>query len=276
MSSIIQAAKRRRVCLLASSFLVPIVSLGISAAHAQQSASADQLPAIEVNPPKPVDRNRVEPSSEWASRLGRVTRAPTPQTTPAAQPSGGPAPVATTAIPNILAGASTTVITAEEIAHSPAQTVQEIIAQVPGVQLTSLFGAVNGAQTTVDLRGFGATAVFKYPDPHQWPQGERHRHAGRGSLHDSTRFDPAHRNHQRQQRRGALRRQCHGRGDQHRHQDRSDGPAAGGARRGRRRVLRPAPGRSIGFRECGTVVNVVLRQADQLRWIPRQQQTRAA
>ena len=36
---------------------------------------------------------------------------------------------------------------------------QEIIAQVPGVQLTSLFGGVNGAQTTVDLRGFGATAA---------------------------------------------------------------------------------------------------------------------
>jgi iron complex outermembrane receptor protein len=159
MSSIIPAAKRRRSCLLASSFLIPIFSLSVSAAHAQQTASPDQLPAIEVNPPKLVKRDRVEPSSEWATRLGRITPAPTPQSTPAAQPSGGPAPVAATAAPNILAGASTTVITAEEIALSPAQTVQEIIAQVPGVQLTSLFGAVNGAQTTVDLRGFGATGV---------------------------------------------------------------------------------------------------------------------
>src|SRR5258708_31634989 len=159
MSSISTAAKRRRTCLLASSFLIPVFSLSVSAAHAQQTASPDQLPAIEVNPPKPVDRNRVEPSPEWASRLGRITRAPTPQTTPAAQPSGGPAPVTTTTTPNILAGASTTVITAEEIAHSPAQTVPANIAPVPGVQLTSLFGAVNGAQTTVDLRGFGATAV---------------------------------------------------------------------------------------------------------------------
>ena len=33
---------------------------------------------------------------------------------------------------------------------------QEIIAQTPGVQLTSLFGGVNGARTSVDLRGFGA------------------------------------------------------------------------------------------------------------------------
>jgi len=158
MSSIILAARRRRACLLASSFLIPIVSLSVSAAQAQQSAPSDQLPPIEVNPPKPVKRDRVEPSSEWASRIGRATPAATQQTTAVAPPSGGPAP-ATTAAPNILAGASTTVITAEEIAHSPAYTVQEIIAQVPGVQLTSLFGGVNGAGTTVDLRGFGATAV---------------------------------------------------------------------------------------------------------------------
>jgi iron complex outermembrane recepter protein len=159
MSCIIIAARRRRACLLASSFLAPILSLGISAAHAQQAAPSDQLPAIEVNPPKPVERDRVEPSSEWASRIGRVTRIQTQQPTPAAQPSPGPAPAATTAAPNILAGASTTVITAEEIARSPAYTVQEIIAQVPGIQLTSLFGGVNGAQTNVDLRGFGATFV---------------------------------------------------------------------------------------------------------------------
>ena len=50
-------------------------------------------------------------------------------------------------------------ITAEEIAHSPAQTVQEIIAQTPGVQLTSLYGGVNGVKTSVDLRGFGAFAT---------------------------------------------------------------------------------------------------------------------
>jgi iron complex outermembrane receptor protein len=159
MSCIIPAAARRRRYLLATGFFVPFLSPGLPAAHAQQTASRDELPAIEVNPPKPADRNRVEPSPDWASRLGRVTRAPAPQPAPVAQPSGGPAPAPVTAAPNILTGAATTVITAEEIARSPATTVQEIIAQVPGVQLTSLFGGVNGAQTTVDLRGFGATAV---------------------------------------------------------------------------------------------------------------------
>jgi iron complex outermembrane receptor protein len=37
--------------------------------------------------------------------------------------------------------------------------VQEIIAQTPGVQLTNLYGGVNGAKTSVDLRGFGAFAT---------------------------------------------------------------------------------------------------------------------
>ena len=59
---------------------------------------------------------------------------------------------------NGIVGSSSTVITAEDIAHSPAQTIQEIIAQTPGVQLTTLYGGVNGAGTTVDLRGFGAFA----------------------------------------------------------------------------------------------------------------------
>ena len=37
-------------------------------------------------------------------------------------------------------------------------TVQDILAREPGVQITSLYGGVNGAQTAVDMRGFGATA----------------------------------------------------------------------------------------------------------------------
>jgi iron complex outermembrane receptor protein len=57
-----------------------------------------------------------------------------------------------------IVGASTSIITAEDIARSPGQTVQDVLATVPGVQLRSLYGGVNGAGTTVDLRGFGAFA----------------------------------------------------------------------------------------------------------------------
>ena len=56
-------------------------------------------------------------------------------------------------------GASTSVITAEEIARSPAQTIPDILAQQPGIQVRNLFGSVAAAQTTVDMRGFGATAT---------------------------------------------------------------------------------------------------------------------
>ena len=66
---------------------------------------------------------------------------------------------AVVAAPSIgIVGASTTVITKEDIAHAPNQTIQEIIASAPGIQLTTLFGAVNGTGSVVDLRGFGAFA----------------------------------------------------------------------------------------------------------------------
>jgi iron complex outermembrane receptor protein len=58
-----------------------------------------------------------------------------------------------------IVGASTSVITAEEIARSPRQTVQDVLAREPGVQAQSLFGSVNGARSVVDVRGFGATAT---------------------------------------------------------------------------------------------------------------------
>src|SRR5258706_2574134 len=61
-------------------------------------------------------------------------------------------------IPDIV-GASTTVITAEQIARSPGESLQEIMSRVPGVQTWSTFGAVNGAGTVVDMRGFGAAAA---------------------------------------------------------------------------------------------------------------------
>ena len=57
-----------------------------------------------------------------------------------------------------IVGASTAVITADDIARSPSQTIQDVLATVPGIQLTSLYGAVNGTGSVVDLRGFGAFA----------------------------------------------------------------------------------------------------------------------
>ena len=66
--------------------------------------------------------------------------------------------VTATRLADGITGTATNIITAEDIRRSPATNIQEIIAQVPGVQLTSLYGGVNGTGTSVDLRGFGATA----------------------------------------------------------------------------------------------------------------------
>jgi iron complex outermembrane receptor protein len=161
MSSIPGTAQRRRTCLLASSFLVPVLSLGISAAARAQQAPPDQLPPIEVSPPSDENRTRAKPVADEGSGSRRVA----PKVS---QPSStNVAPTSNSAASNVttnrqfagIVGASTSVITSEDIARSPAQSVQEIIAQTPGVQLTSLFGGVNGAGTTVDLRGFGAFAT---------------------------------------------------------------------------------------------------------------------
>ncbi len=152
------AAQRRRNCLLASTFLMPVFSFTVSTAQAQQLAQA--LPPIEINSPDE-NRTRAKPKVDQETSSRRVT----PTTAPTSRPNAAPARgAATTAVPAVrqfsgIVGASTSVITADDIAHSPAQTVQEIIAQTPGVQLTSLYGGVNGVKTSVDLRGFGAFAT---------------------------------------------------------------------------------------------------------------------
>jgi len=168
MSATISAARRRHV-LLASSLLVPLLSLGMSGAHAQQTASSEQLPPIEVSAPTDQNRTRAKPTYDEGAGPRRVAPNPTPSSNPNPAPgtganvasqgggqAGGGTPVRQF---SGIVGTASTVITAQEIAHSPAQTLQEIIAQAPGVQLTSLFGGVNGVKTSVDLRGFGAFAT---------------------------------------------------------------------------------------------------------------------
>lgn len=56
-----------------------------------------------------------------------------------------------------ITGASTTVITADEIARAPQSTLSDILSKYAGVQTSSFYGGVNGVGTTIDLRGFGVT-----------------------------------------------------------------------------------------------------------------------
>lgn len=57
-----------------------------------------------------------------------------------------------------IVGASTSVVTAEDIARSPAQNLPDILQQQAGVQTQHLYGTPNGSGGTVDLRGFGVFA----------------------------------------------------------------------------------------------------------------------
>jgi iron complex outermembrane recepter protein len=57
-----------------------------------------------------------------------------------------------------IVGTSTSVITAQDIANSPSQSLPDILAQRAGIQVQHLFSGTNGSRDMVDLRGFGAFA----------------------------------------------------------------------------------------------------------------------
>src|SRR3979409_936820 len=89
MSSTIKAAARRRTYWFASSFLVPVLSLQISAAKAQQSASPNVLPTIEVEAPPDKRRTSAVPAPDRPTLSRRVV--PKPQQAPTdAKPSATP------------------------------------------------------------------------------------------------------------------------------------------------------------------------------------------
>ncbi len=87
---------------------------------------------------------------------------------------------------------------------------------------------------------------LQYPGAHQRPKAQRHRHGRCRFFDHSARFDRAHRNHPRQQRRGAVRRQCGRRRHQHRPEERRRRPAGRDPRRSRRRIVQPAHGVGLG------------------------------
>lgn len=162
MSPVHLAAQRRRTCLLASTFLIPVLSFGISAAKAQQVANA--LPPIDISSSGDENRTRAKPAADEGSGTRRVAPRVAQPAKPSVAPGGNPEGAQSSNVPAVrqfsgIVGSATSVITADDIAHSPAQSLQEIIAQTPGVQLTSLYGGVNGVKTSVDLRGFGAFAT---------------------------------------------------------------------------------------------------------------------
>jgi iron complex outermembrane receptor protein len=57
-----------------------------------------------------------------------------------------------------IVGASTTIISAEDLQRAPQSTLPEILGREAGIQTTSLYSGVNGTGSTIDLRGFGVTS----------------------------------------------------------------------------------------------------------------------
>ena len=92
MSPLRLAAQRRRACLLASTFLIPVFSLGISAASAQQTASSNPLPPIEITSPGDENRTRAKPVTDDGSGSRRVA----PRVAQPANTNVAPAPDANT------------------------------------------------------------------------------------------------------------------------------------------------------------------------------------
>ena len=128
MSSSVPATKRRRRLWLASTILAPIVSLGISAAHAQQSASPNLLPPVDVEAPPDKSKPRSTPAPNRAAESRRAV--PTTQQAPAdAQQAGTSGKDQTlvvsptgTVTPIDQIASSVTVITAKDIERDQRRT----------------------------------------------------------------------------------------------------------------------------------------------------------
>jgi iron complex outermembrane receptor protein len=141
-----------------------------SRALAQDADATIALPSVDVTSTRLVGGTTGQPARRGAPSVRRAA-APAParvSETEAAPGAGGGTGTGTGAgegaaggpvAGTIIVGASSSVITAADIARSPGLTVQDVLAREPGIQVTSLFGGVNGAQTTVDMRGFGATST---------------------------------------------------------------------------------------------------------------------
>jgi vitamin B12 transporter len=157
MSSLTKAATRHRRLWLASTFLVPLLSLSISTAGAQQSASPNLLPSIEVQAPTDQNKTSSEPAPEQSFLSRRVV--PTAQQAPTdAQTSGTPgkdtavvvSPTATVTPLDQIAS-SVTVITAKDMERDQRRTAPDALATVPGLNVVQSGGP--GGLTSVFMRG---------------------------------------------------------------------------------------------------------------------------
>ena len=156
MRSIINASPRS--LWLASTVLIPLSPFSISAAHAQQSASPDLLPPVEVSPAKRPETTQPpatrKPKSRQASTKPNQQK-PTekPATPQQGIPDTAPTVVSPTGIvtPTNQVASSVTAITAQDIATQQYRTLPDTLNTVPGLNVVQSGGP--GGQTSVFIRG---------------------------------------------------------------------------------------------------------------------------
>ncbi|MBR0720966.1 TonB-dependent receptor [Bradyrhizobium manausense] len=157
MSRIVSAARRFGAGLLTS---VSLYLLDLSVAQAQQSASPDLLPPVEVAPTESAAKPQVPRRSTGKRERQHIVRAPRPE--PLASP---PVPgvsaanlfptvvVSPTGIvtPANLVANSVTVLTARDMERDQRRTASDALSAVPGLNLVQTGGP--GGQASIFMRG---------------------------------------------------------------------------------------------------------------------------
>jgi vitamin B12 transporter len=144
LPSLLKTAQRSCAVVLAC-LSASALSLNFSIAHAQQSASPNLLPPIEVRPAKDPDAD--------ARRITRVPKPKPPAALARASSDGAPVVVSPTAIvtPAGQTTSSVTVVTAKDIATQQYRAAPDILATMPGLNVVQTGGP--GGQTSVFMRG---------------------------------------------------------------------------------------------------------------------------
>ena len=151
-------ARAQRCFWLASTVLIPLVPFAVPAVHAQQSASPDLLPPVQVNPPKPAAApqpaaTQKPKSRQAAAKPNQQKPAEKPATPQPGTPNTGPTVVSPTGIvtPINQVANSVTVITAQDILTQQYRALPEALNTVPGLNVVQTGGL--GGQTSVFMRG---------------------------------------------------------------------------------------------------------------------------
>jgi len=152
--SFLSVARRHRAGLSSSTVLVSIATFGAAPATAQQSASPDLLPPVEVDPPrKPA---APKPALPRGAQTPRARASQPAATQSAAAQANAQLVVSPTGIatPAAHVANAITVVTAKDIATQQFRSVPDILAAIPGLNVVQTGGA--GGQSSVFTRGTNA------------------------------------------------------------------------------------------------------------------------